>query len=135
MTLAEAIKQVREDKGLTQKQVASIMGISQQAYGQYESGKREPKPKTIIKIANALNISPNYLQPTDADSFMYTDTEITDRQSNSVYDSYTEDTIEKIKPLLAALNREGQDVALNRVEELTQIPKYKLTDNQENDAE
>ena len=48
---------------------------------------------------------------------------------------YLEDTMEKMKPLLELLNRNGQDIAIERVEELTQIPKYKLADNQKNGTE
>lgn len=57
MTLAEKIKLARTKSGMTQKEVASRMEISQQAYGQYESGKREPKPETVARIANALGVS------------------------------------------------------------------------------
>lgn len=57
MTLAEKIKLARTKSGMTQKEVASRMEISQQAYGQYESGKREPKPETIARIANALGVT------------------------------------------------------------------------------
>lgn len=57
MTLAERIKQIRDQKKMTQKEVASLMGISQQAYGQYESGTREPKKETIYRIADALGVS------------------------------------------------------------------------------
>ena len=56
MTLAEKIKQIREKKGMTQKEVASLMGISQQAYGQYESGGRVPKTETVTRIAEALGV-------------------------------------------------------------------------------
>lgn len=125
MTLAECIKRTREDRGLTQKQVASIMGISQQAYSQYESGKREPKPKTIIKIANALDVSPYLLNPEDYAGLAYTDIAHADKQLNFNCDSCAEETIEKIKPLLAALNREGQDIAIERIHELTEIPRYR----------
>ena len=57
VTLADRIKQIREKKGLRQKDVASSMGISQQAYSQYESGTREPKKETINRIARALGVS------------------------------------------------------------------------------
>ena len=56
VTLAEKIKQIREKKGMTQKEVASLMGISQQAYGQYESGGRVPKTETVTRIAEALGV-------------------------------------------------------------------------------
>ena len=41
---------------MTQKEVAKAMGISQQAYSQYESGKRVPKSETIERIAKALDV-------------------------------------------------------------------------------
>lgn len=54
--IAYNIKKMREAKGMTQKAVARIMGISQQAYAQYETGKRIPKQKTIERIAEALGV-------------------------------------------------------------------------------
>ena len=58
MTFSEKLKTIREEKQLTQKQVASRMGISQQAYGQYESGSRTPKRETIQKLSVALECNP-----------------------------------------------------------------------------
>lgn len=44
--------------GLTQEEVAKMLGISQVAYGRYELGKREPDLKFIFKIAKALDFKP-----------------------------------------------------------------------------
>lgn len=52
---ADNIRKIREKKGMTQKEVAKAMGVSQQAYSQYESGKRVPKSETIERIARALD--------------------------------------------------------------------------------
>lgn len=67
MTFSEKLKTIREEKQLTQKQVASRMGISQQAYGQYESGSRTPKRETIQKLSVALECNPAELD--DSQSF------------------------------------------------------------------
>lgn len=56
MNLAQKIKQARERAGMTQKEAACSMGISQQAYSQYESGRRTPKPETLKRIADAFGI-------------------------------------------------------------------------------
>ncbi len=37
--------------------LADASGISRISIGKYFSGKRKPSPKTIGKIANALNVS------------------------------------------------------------------------------
>lgn len=58
MDIGEKIKYLRTEKGITQKELASKLGTSQQNLAQYENGKRKPKLETIQKIANALNVDP-----------------------------------------------------------------------------
>lgn len=139
VTLAEKLKQLREQRGMTQKQVAALMGISQQAYGQYESGTRLPKPETLGRIAAAL------------DSTLDEITQCTDLAAYGVGDknaSYMKDFIngavaqwssegavlkkynslnpkfEALFNAFDALNDNGQSVAVERVQELAQIPAY-----------
>ena len=136
MTLAEKIRNVREEKSMTQKQVAALMGISQQAYGQYESGSREPKPETLGRIAAALGS--NLSELTNG-----VDT-ISNPFSDPYYDSFIKGNYEQFENQRLAfrqvlhcnpeaeavwnafqkLNGDGQKVAVERLEELTQIPKY-----------
>lgn len=47
------LKDLREDKGLTQKQVADYLHCTQQAYSAYETGKREI-PITHLKVLSKL---------------------------------------------------------------------------------
>lgn len=54
MTLAENIKRIRKEKGLTQKKLGELCGINESNIRKYESGKQNPKIETIEKIANAL---------------------------------------------------------------------------------
>ena len=59
MTTGKRIKRIRQEKGLSQKELGEKIGVSQQMIGQWENGKSNPKIKTVRKIADALNI-PDY---------------------------------------------------------------------------
>jgi transcriptional regulator with XRE-family HTH domain len=63
MTTGELIKQARKEAGLTQKQLGERMGVSYQSVAQWENDLRNPKQKTIRRIANALGISWTALLP------------------------------------------------------------------------
>lgn len=49
------LKAIRIEKGLSQKQLADMVGISQPSYSNIENGKRNPTVKTLKKIVKALN--------------------------------------------------------------------------------
>lgn len=51
------IKERRIEKGLSQDEVAKKIGVSQQAYGRYELGQREPGLQTILQLAEILEFS------------------------------------------------------------------------------
>ena len=53
----ENLKNARERKGLSQKEVAEGIGVAKSTYSLYESGNREPNVQTIKKIADMLNVS------------------------------------------------------------------------------
>lgn len=60
-TFIERLKELREQSGLTQKQVAEHLDITQSAYAQWETGKLNPKKETIQKFADLFNVSYDYL--------------------------------------------------------------------------
>ncbi len=55
------IKEIREDKDLTQSEVAKILNVSQVAYSYYELGKRQLPIDLLIKLAKFYNTSTDYL--------------------------------------------------------------------------
>lgn len=59
--LGERIKQLREEKGYQQKDIANRLGISKQAFSNYENGTREPNLLTVIRIADLFDVSVEYL--------------------------------------------------------------------------
>lgn len=57
----ERIRNLREDKDLTQKQVGQLLNMSQTGYNQYEIGKNDIPTIVLIKLANFYNTSIDYL--------------------------------------------------------------------------
>lgn len=55
--LGENLKRLREERNLTQKEVAAQLHKSVQAYSQYELGKREPDLDTLINLADFYQLS------------------------------------------------------------------------------
>lgn len=55
------IAALREEKGLSQSALARLMGSSQSAVSQIESGERNPSFETIRQIAKALGVPPSHL--------------------------------------------------------------------------
>ena len=58
---AENLKSIRQEKGLTQEEVAQKMFIAPQNYAAYEQGRREPRITTLLSLSKALEIAPNEL--------------------------------------------------------------------------
>lgn len=59
--LSATITKLRVDAKLTQKQLAAKLEISNTALSNYEIGVREPNLKLLVKIANAFNVTTDYL--------------------------------------------------------------------------
>ena len=55
------IRDLREDKDLTQKQIGQVLNMSQTGYNQYEIGKNDIPTKVLIELAKFYNTSIDYL--------------------------------------------------------------------------
>lgn len=138
MDIGKKIKYIRTEKGITQKELASKLGTSQQNLAQYENGKRNPKLETVRKIAEALDVTISELQP---DWAQFSKDEIL--QDLTYHNNYF---LEKAPPLekrnsrmtqrlagykiqldnaMKQLNDKGQSKAIEQVELLTKIPEYR----------
>ena len=67
MTVGENIRRIRKERGLTQRQLGELVGASEAYISAYESGRRNPKPASIEKIAEALSVNPEVLQNSEFD--------------------------------------------------------------------
>lgn len=57
------IKEFRDQRGLTQKELADLIEMGNTTIANYEKGFRTPKKNTLFKIANALNVTIDDLFP------------------------------------------------------------------------
>lgn len=57
----QRIRNLREDKDLTQKQIGEMLNMSQTGYNQYEIGKNDIPTNILIKLAYIYNTSIDYL--------------------------------------------------------------------------
>ena len=60
-TFADRLRELRQKKGLRQKDLAYSIGLSESAYGYYEQGRREPSQEALVKLAEILGTSVDYL--------------------------------------------------------------------------
>lgn len=55
------IKDLREDKDLSQTEIAKILNMSQTGYSKYEVGTNDIPTKILIQLAKFYNTSVDYL--------------------------------------------------------------------------
>ena len=55
------IKDLREDRDLTQREIAELLHIKQNTYSQYENGQRQIPIECLILLAKYYNTSTDYI--------------------------------------------------------------------------
>ncbi len=61
MELGTRISDLRKKAGMTQEQLASLLGTTRQAVSKWESGKSQPDLDLIIRLGEIFNVSMDYL--------------------------------------------------------------------------
>ena len=86
------IREARKAKGLTMKQLGAMLGVSESAMSQYETGKRRPDYELLLKLSEILDCSVDYLLR--GDDVNNTPTPATPTLSN-VYLSFAQEAQDK----------------------------------------
>lgn len=115
MTTGQLIKAARKKAGMTQEELGKKIGVSGSSMAQWENDLRNPKLDTLQRIASALGVPVQDL---------ISDWEAVDKEEFKRVFIYGEGIKDRIDAALDRLNDEGQEKAAERVEELTEIPKY-----------
>ena len=115
MTTGQLIKAARRKAGMTQKELGAKLGVAYQTLAQCENDLRNPKLDPLQRIASALGVPVQEL---------ISDWEAVDKEEFKRVFIYGEGIKDRIDAALDRLNDEGQEKAAERVEELTEIPKY-----------
>ena len=55
------LKNLREDYGFTQKEVADFLNVERTTYSYYESGRSVPSISTIVRLSELYGVSCDYL--------------------------------------------------------------------------
>lgn len=58
---SQVIKNLRKEKGLTQQELANIVGITATGVSYWESGNAVPNTETLNKLANYFGVTVNFL--------------------------------------------------------------------------
>lgn len=59
--LHERIRDLREDNDIKQSTLADYLGVTQQTYSNYETGRREIPTYVVVKLAQFYKVSTDYL--------------------------------------------------------------------------
>lgn len=59
--ILKRLREIREEKGISQLELSFESGVSQNMITYIETGKRTPTLKTILKLCTALDINPAML--------------------------------------------------------------------------
>ena len=129
-TVAFNIRKYRKILGMTQEELATAIDTTKSAISKYELGRRFPDADTMDDLAKALGISP---------LFLIADEELAAKTLETLNSFDSESSCKRIademmetggyyrRSYLDAFNRlndAGQQKAIERVEELAEIPKY-----------
>lgn len=58
-TFAARLRELREESGLTQRDVAAAVGVAHQTYLRWEQGKTEPSVSQLQALASVFGKTPN----------------------------------------------------------------------------
>lgn len=62
---SEKVKSARSELGLSQKQLAELVGVSTRSIQVYERGEKMPRRSTMFRLAKALKVSVKFLSDDD----------------------------------------------------------------------
>ncbi len=61
MSFSDRIIQLKKERKLLQKNIASSVGLSLRAYQYYEKGQKEPTLSVLLRLADYFDVSLDYL--------------------------------------------------------------------------
>lgn len=59
--LLPRLRDLREDKDMTQAEIAALLGVDQRVYSIYETGKRDIPLRHLLTLADFYRVSVDYL--------------------------------------------------------------------------
>ena len=125
LEIYKTLRRIRTEKGLTQKQVADSMGVTESLVRAYESGRRNPKTQTVARFAAALGCQMTDLYGSDAWDFNTTIDQFGNESKPSedeIKEAVKNEWLENMGYYYDLLTEDGQKAALSLVEKMAQLP-------------
>jgi len=96
--LGDKVKELRKKMKITQQELATSIGLSQSAIGMIESNRQGASNDTLVKLANVLNTTVDYLLSNDVDYLFSNDIdELSIAEKNDEYMTEIDDDIRRIE--------------------------------------
>ena len=95
MSVGKRIKECRQQAGLTQEELAKLLGVSKGAIGNYESDISYPKIENMTKLFEILKTDANYLFQDEFENEMEEDVAHNSEEINLLINYRKLDTISK----------------------------------------
>ncbi len=58
---SERIRELRQEKGIKQREMADILGVKLRSYQNYEGGDRRPDYEGLVALADYFGVTTDYL--------------------------------------------------------------------------
>ena len=125
MSFGQRLRERREELGMTRGELAKILGVTQSAISNYESGLNAMREEVLLRLLKTLDVEPNYLYQ---DSFSGKGFLCSAEEERLVkrYRALTTSGRQAAQAVLEALTAYQEDMdALTPEEETRQIPLYR----------
>lgn len=109
MSIGSRMKERREELGITQVQLADMIGVTKGAIGNYETDANSPKASIMYKVFRALQCDANYLFQDGIDA---KETEMLPKSERTLLMFFRK------------LNQEGQEKLTDYADDLVRSGKY-----------
>ena len=117
-SFAQRLKQLRMERGVSQRGFAAQAGINYVQYNRYESGERKPSADLLPKLADALGVSVDYLLEGNEENAAIAD--LKDRELLKLFqhvENFPDKKKEVVKSFLSEMveNQQHQEASNSRV--------------------
>lgn len=69
--LGSRVAETLQKRGMTQKELATLIGVTEAVMSRYVSGDREPRPEMLANIATALHTTSDFLLGIENEEFSH----------------------------------------------------------------
>lgn len=92
MTIANHLKQLREAKGLSQREVAKQIGVANTSYFAWERGKTKPKQDNLLKLSEVFEVPYEVLVKDEGAELLSAFHQLTEKRKEKVM-NFTQDQL------------------------------------------